>query len=193
MLNREETESQDLSEKLPQICIEDRQKARLHANYTFKAHCYYYVMRRCGRGDRGRVMRFLLRMTFWLGVILVLLPSVGSQPTPKMQVGEAVTAARATVTDMRQFCERQPDACIIGSQTAVALGHRAQAGAKILYEFLNEKLGPTQTGTIGAANPSETGTATPLPPPRPAQHTLASEDLAPAWHGPQSRREPHSD
>ncbi len=138
-------------------------------------------------------MRFLLRMAFWLGVILVLLPSIGSQPTPKMQVGEAVSAARATVTDMRQFCERQPDACFIGSQTAVALGHRAQAGAKMLYEFLNEKLGPTQTGTIGAAAPGETGTATPLPPRRPTQHTLASEDLVPAWHGPQPHRDSHSD
>jgi len=138
-------------------------------------------------------MRFLLRMTFWLGVILVLLPSVGSQPAPKMQVGDAVSAARATVTDMRQFCERQPDACFIGSQTAVAIGQRAQAGAKILYEFLNERFGPTQTGAVGAANPSESGAATPLPPRRPTQHTLAPEDLAPAWHGPQPRRETRGD
>jgi hypothetical protein len=31
-------------------------------------------------------MWFLLRMTFWLGLVLVLLPSVGSQPVPKSQV-----------------------------------------------------------------------------------------------------------
>jgi hypothetical protein len=128
-------------------------------------------------------------MAFWLGVILVLLPSIGTEPAPKMQVGEAVSAARATVSDMRQFCERQPEACVIGSDTAVALGHRAQAGAKMLYELLNEKLGPMQTGT---ANPKD-GSATPLPPRRPAQHTLAADDLTPAWHPPQSRRVEHAD
>jgi hypothetical protein len=31
-------------------------------------------------------MWFLLRMTFWLGIVLVLLPHNGSQPTPKSHV-----------------------------------------------------------------------------------------------------------
>ncbi len=49
------------------------------------------------RGDlRGRVMRFLLRMAFWLTVILVLLPSGGSQPPPKVDVSaaDAMSAAK---------------------------------------------------------------------------------------------------
>ncbi|HET9247559.1 MAG TPA: DUF5330 domain-containing protein, partial [Xanthobacteraceae bacterium] len=63
-------------------------------------------------------MRFLLRMAFWLTVILALLPSGGSQPTPKLNVSplDAMWAAKATVTDMGSFCERQPDACTVGSQ-----------------------------------------------------------------------------
>ena len=62
------------------------------------------------RGDKqGWVMRFILRMAFWLTVILVLLPSGGSQPTPKVNVSasDAVSAAGATVSDMKQFCGRQ--------------------------------------------------------------------------------------
>src|SRR5262249_41850698 len=41
-------------------------------------------------------MWFLLRMTFWLAVVLVLLPTGGSQTAPKSQVsaGEAFSAAR---------------------------------------------------------------------------------------------------
>src|SRR5258707_14949957 len=40
-----------------------------------------------GRGGFwGWVMRFLLRMAFWLTVILVMLPSGGWQPTPKVNV-----------------------------------------------------------------------------------------------------------
>jgi Family of unknown function (DUF5330) len=137
-------------------------------------------------------MRFLLRMAFWLTVILALLPSGGSQPTPKVNVSaiDAMWAAKATVTDMRSFCERQPDACTVGSQAAVAIGHRAQAGAKMLYEYLNEQLGSHDTGTAADA---ATDKAVPMPTARPSQHTLSPTDLAPAWRGPQPRKEARSD
>src|SRR5216683_6161244 len=121
-------------------------------------------------------MRFLLRMAFWLTVILALLPSGGSHPTPKLTVSavDAMSAAKATVTDMRSFCERQPDACTVGSQAAVAIGHRAQAGAKMLYEYLNEHL-----GSYEARMPlnDASAEAVPLPLPRPSQHTLSPPDL----------------
>src|SRR5262249_30449985 len=91
-------------------------------------------------------------------------------------------AAKATVTDMRSFCERQPDACTVGSQAAVAIGQRAQAGAKMIYDYLNERLGSHDgSAPVNAA----TGKAVPLPTPRPSQHTLSSADLAPAWHSAQ--------
>src|SRR5262245_45927029 len=107
------------------------------------------MRQRKAAGTRGRVMRFLLRMGFWLTVILVCLPSGGSQSTPKVNVGpvEAISAAGAAVSDMKQFCGRQSEACAVGSQVAAALGQRAQAGAKMLYEFLNEHVGQIDTGT----------------------------------------------
>src|SRR5712691_4611238 len=136
-------------------------------------------------------MRFLFRMAFWLTVILVMLPSGGSQPTPKVNVSaiDAMSAAKATVTDMRSFCERQSEACTVGSQTAVALGHRAQAGAKMLYEYLNEHLGPNDTGTVVNAGAGKV----PLPPARPSQQTLSPADLGPAWRGPQPRKDARGD
>lgn len=143
-------------------------------------------------------MRFLLRMAFWLGVVLVLLPSGGSQPLPKSDVstGEAIAAAKAAVGDMQQFCERQREACTVGSQAAIAIGHRAQAGAKMLYEFLNDQLGPNE-GATGAvtqspaiqARATRPGEAVPLPLARPSQNTLKPADLVPAWRGPQPRHE----
>jgi Family of unknown function (DUF5330) len=119
-----------------------------------------------------------------------LLPSGGSQPTPGVNVSafDAMSAAKATVTDMRSFCERQPDACSVGSQAAVALGHRAQAGAKLLYEYLNERFGSNETGAVTAAT---NGKSVPLPVARPSQHTLSPADLAPPWRGP--RKEQHAD
>jgi hypothetical protein len=135
-------------------------------------------------------MRFLLRLTFWLGVVLVLLPSGGSQPASQISAVEAVSAARATFGDMRQFCGRQPEACTIGSQAAQALGDRAKAGAKRLFEFLNTKLEPTETDPVTGAT-SSTSKAIPLPPARPSQNTLTAADLAPAWRGPPRKDAQH--
>jgi Family of unknown function (DUF5330) len=128
-------------------------------------------------------MRFIVRMTFWLTVILVLLPSGGSQPTPKVNISasDAVSAAGATVSDMQQFCGRQSEACAVGAQVAVAIGQRAQAGAKMLYDFLNAQLGPNETGGVGKTVAGKAA--------RPSQHTLTAADLAPAWRGPQPHRE----
>jgi hypothetical protein len=108
-------------------------------------------------------MWFLLRMTFWLSVVLVLLPTGGSQTAPKSQVsaGEAFLAARDAVTDLKRFCERQQEACVVGSRTAVTLGQRAQAGAKMLYELLSERLGSNESKSV------RTTDSIPLPQPRP--------------------------
>jgi hypothetical protein len=137
-------------------------------------------------------MRFLLRMAFWLTLVLALLPSGGSAPTPKINVSaiDAMSAAKATVSDMGSFCERQPEACTVGSQTAIAIGQRAQAGAKMLYEYFNEHRGARETLPTENAAP---GKAVPLPPLRPSQHTLSPADLAPTWRGPQPRREARGD
>ncbi len=85
-------------------------------------------------------MFFLLRMAFWLGVVCVLLSSGGKSNTPEAQIdaSQAVTLASAAVTDVRGFCERQPDACEAGGKVAVALGHKAEAGARTLYDFISK-------------------------------------------------------
>ena len=134
-------------------------------------------------------MRFLLRMAFWLTVIAILLPRDGSESASHAQINaiDAMSAAKATVGDMRQFCERQPDACTVGSQAATALGDRAKAGAKQLYEFFNEKL--NESDPLTTATPGPKAPAIPLPPPRPSQHTLTPTDVAPAWRGPTPRKD----
>ena len=102
-------------------------------------------------------MFFLFRMTFWLGVVLILLPSSSTQrgsSTNDVGTGDAISAASATVEDLRGFCTRQPDACTVGSHVATAIGYRAQAGAKMLYEVLSEAIAPHETGSLarGAGN-----------------------------------------
>jgi hypothetical protein len=133
-----------------------------------------------------RAMMFLIRAAFWLSIVVILLPS-GSQkgPTaPQVGAAEAVTAASAAVADMRQFCARQPEACTVGSQAAVVFGQKAQAGAKMLYEFLSDAVAPSETGSItpAGAQKAEMGVK--------SQNTLLPADIAPAWRGPVPRPDP---
>jgi hypothetical protein len=119
-------------------------------------------------------MFFLLRMTFWLGLVCVLLPS-GVKPTadgPQIDTAQAVSAATAAVSDMRGFCARQPDACAVGGQAATVIGQRAQAGAKVIYEFISEKLQDNgHTGSVRKVVPGSS-----------SQNTLTPADMAPAFH-----------
>jgi hypothetical protein len=87
---------------------------------------------------------------------------------------------------MRGFCSRQPDACTVGSQVAVSLGYRAQAGAKMLYDFLTEAMAPKETGALahGAAPRGSAAKVEPVKSAPSSQNTLTPADLAPAWHGP---------
>jgi hypothetical protein len=139
-------------------------------------------------GDAG-AMFFLLRMAFWLGVVLVLLPTGSAQHAAQSSdvgASEAISAASATVQDMRGFCARQPDACTVGSQVAVAMGYRAQAGAKMLYDFLTEALAPKETGAL--SHTAQRGSVAKVEPAKASpssQNTLTPADLAPAWRGPQ--------
>ena len=128
-------------------------------------------------------MMFLIRTTFWLSVVILLLPTPESMKTPESNIGtaQAVSAASATMSDMRQFCARQPDACQVGSQALSQFGHKAQASAKWVYEFLTEKLGPEQTGSVA----SEPARVSPVDLESGSQHTLTSADTVPAWRGPQ--------
>jgi uncharacterized protein DUF5330 len=129
-------------------------------------------------------MFFLLRSAFWLSVVLVLLPTGKSQPSSAAPSAvEAVSAAGATLSDMTGFCARQPGACGIGAQAAIAFGERAQAGAKMVYEFVREKTASVDTGSVKAVPPKSTMTVTA----KPSQHTLTPADLKPAWRGPASK------
>jgi hypothetical protein len=142
-------------------------------------------------GDAG-FMFFLLRMTFWLGLVLVMLPIGSAQrvvPNSEVSASEAISAASATVGDLRGFCGRQPDACTIGSQVATAIGYRAQAGAKMLYDALSEAMAPRETGSLANNAPRHASDAKAVQDKSAGQTTLTPADLTPAWRGPAPRKE----
>jgi hypothetical protein len=147
-------------------------------------------------------MFFLLRMAFWLGLVLVLLPtdkSPDQDKGPQIGASDAISAATAAVSDMSQFCNRQPAACTVGGQAATVIGERAQSGAKKVYQFItdkaekNEKKAPEQpaektakkapdhTGSIGEPDDRETAAPDTV---ATVRQTLTQDDLAIEWQAP---------
>ena len=137
-------------------------------------------------------MFFLLRVAFWLTIVLALLPSGSSAPTTSSPgATETVAAASAAVSDVSHFCERQAEACVVGSQAAVLIGQRAQAGAKLVYDFIQERMTRSETGPIPQRRTAPGHSPRPQTPPQFAgsQSTLQPSDLAPTWQGPAPRIE----
>ena len=107
-------------------------------------------------------MFFLLRVAFWLIIVLALLPSGGAQQS-----------AQAS------------------AQAAVAIGQRAQAGAKMVYEFFNDHASHgTETGSVSKskvasnAGPKLAAAVRTIPASLGSQNTLKDGDLDAAWQGP---------
>ena len=125
-------------------------------------------------------MFFLLRMAFWLGLVLVLLPrdkTPESENLPQIGAAEAVQAATAAVSDMSQFCKRQPAACEVGGQAATAIGQRATDGARKIYQIIIDKKPPDHTGSIGAPGDPEVSLVA-------SRDTLTADDQAIEWRPP---------
>ena len=128
-------------------------------------------------------MFFLLRMAFWLGLVLVLLPrekTPEADKAPQIGASEAVSAATAAVSDMGQFCKRQPAACEVGGQAATVLGQRAQDGARKIYKIITDKK-PDHTSSIDTADDAEAVVAAPPP-----ADALTEDDIAIEWRMPRT-------
>lgn len=118
-------------------------------------------------------MMFLLRTAFWLSVVIFLIPVDHSaeqqaEAARVQPIGalEAASAAQATISDMSGFCGRNPTACEIGGRVATTFMLKAQTGARMVYEFIDQSLADNPVG----AN---------------VDHgTLTATDLSPAWRGP---------
>jgi hypothetical protein len=119
------------------------------------------------------------------------LPSGSSRQPEASQVGatDAISAASATMGDLRQFCARQPDACTVGSHVASQLGSRAQAGARMLYEFVTESVKRKEAASGNSGHVVKPGPDSTVAD-KDSQNTLTPADLAAPWRGPPPRKEP---
>ena len=96
--------------------------------------------------------------------------------------GAAATpgSASSAVSDMSQFCKRQPAACEVGGQAATAIGQRAQEGARKLYHIITDKK-PDHTSSIDPADDAEAVVTSASP-----TDALTEEDMAIEWQMPRT-------
>jgi hypothetical protein len=102
-------------------------------------------------------MWFLIKGSFWFGLVLVLLSffsgerstDVASQPT--LQFSDAFVAATGAYDYLSGLCGEKPEVCAKGADTMAALGHRARTGALIAFEMLDNKFGGGKSANVTTA------------------------------------------
>ena len=89
-------------------------------------------------------MWFLIKGSFWFGLVLVVL-SVFSSENPdnaghtQLQLSDAFTAASGAYDYLTGMCAEKPEVCTKGGETLTALGYRAREGARVAYELLDSQ------------------------------------------------------
>ena len=114
-------------------------------------------------------MFFLIRAAFWLSLVIMLLPadSETGDKAPRVSAFETISAAGAAVSDISQFCNRNPDVCVTGGSAFQVFGEKVRYGVKLVYGYFGDKK--------PAEEPAE------------GQSTLSPDDLKPVWHDPKKR------
>ncbi len=104
-------------------------------------------------------MLFLLRLAFWILLICLLLP--GSREDNR----RLMNSAERTVSDMRGFCQRNPEVCEDARVSLTLMLSRLRSGAEIVQTWLAQNATDEGADGTAAPTPAESQQAPrPLPP-----------------------------
>ncbi|MEJ8571327.1 DUF5330 domain-containing protein [Microbaculum marinum] len=122
---------------------------------------------------------FLIRTAFWLFLVVMLIPTGqsgqdGEPAETDLSPMEALSAAQHTVSDLAGFCDRNPATCETGTAVAKTFGQKAQAGAKMLYDYLSKTDFGSGAGTAATAGSD-------------GADTLSTTDRDIPWQGPDAQ------
>lgn len=137
-------------------------------------------------------MMFLLRLAFWLLLICLLLPG---SPEDNRRL---ISSAERTVSDVRGFCQRNPEVCEDARATMTLMLSKLKSGAELLEAWLaqeavkdGDRLEPTGNPAKGTGQQNEARRETQggiaSAPPRLVpkwQDSLNQSDRQPPWRGP---------
>lgn len=100
----------------------------------------------------------LIKGAFWFSLVLVALPLFSPDSAERLESGPqfetagSMTAAWALYDDVTSICEREPDVCDVGTHTIGVIGARAKEGARVAYQFLDNKFGDPQPDNLTTAS-----------------------------------------
>jgi hypothetical protein len=113
---------------------------------------------------------FFIRSAFWLGVVVLVLP------TDAQQQARLAAKASAAVTHVSTFCDRNPATCVKGAEYWAVFVKKAEFGGRLAWDLVNERKSMTLE-----SQPHIAPTAQPQP--EPPRGSLTPADLQPAWRG----------
>lgn len=159
---------------------------------------------------------FLIRTAFWLSIIILLLPMDDAEQEvagqANLSAGQMFTAARSTLFDVANICDRNPQVCSTGQAALETFGRKAVYGAGLLADAVSNATVGEESSAPQTASPEPLAAATPrpsvplqtsvplqsgvartvplpgaaqsAPPATISRNTLTPDDLGPQWNGP---------
>jgi hypothetical protein len=122
------------------------------------------------------MVMFFIRLAFWLGVIVMLLP------TDAQHQARVYNTAVYAVERASTFCDRNARTCELGAQAWASFLTKAEFGVRLLGDLIAS--GGRNNEPEPAAPPlRQKASASGMVEPR---GTLSAADLQPAWRGPLS-------
>ncbi len=120
---------------------------------------------------------FLIRLAFWIGLVVLLLP------TDERQQAKLYGTAMATVERVTTFCDRNGQLCAASADFWAMFVRKAEFGARIVVNLVSSSGHKDEVTPAVEVEPADFKRR---PEPRtypPAQGTLTPADLSPAWRG----------
>ena len=116
---------------------------------------------------------FLIRVGFWVGLAVLLLP------TDERQQARLYSTAVTTVERVTTFCDRNAQACAAGAELWAIFLKKAEFGARMAIDLVSTSGRQDEDAASPRTQPaSAKGKPAPA-----ARGTLTPADLTPAWRG----------
>jgi hypothetical protein len=116
---------------------------------------------------------FLIRLAFWLGLVVLLLPS------DERQQARLYSSAAAAVERVTTFCDRNPRVCACGAELWAAFVKKAEFAGRMAIDLASS---PARRDSDAPSVVPSQGRPQ-LEPTAQSRGTLNPSDLAPAWRG----------
>lgn len=102
-------------------------------------------------------MWFLIKGSFWCGLVLVALSFFSGERSTDMatgstlQISDAFVAVTGAYDYVSGLCGEKPEVCAKGADTLGVLGQRARAGALVAFQMLDSRFGSGKSADIATA------------------------------------------